>query len=239
LDGDPLTPLTTDVISAHDLWKIYCLGKIEYPALRGLSLTVKRGEFVALLGPSGSGKSTLLNLFGALDRPTRGQVLIDGVDISKLSDDRLAALRNEKLGFVFQTFNLLPYMSAEDNVEVPLIACNVGKNERKKIAQDLLKMVGLEGKEKNRPSELSGGQQQRVAVARALTNNPKIILADEPTGNLDSKSAEEIINILKNLNSEKGVSIVMVTHNPQLTMFCHRVLYLKDGQLEKEVVQNV
>ena len=230
---------TPDVITAHDLWKIYCLGKIEYPALRGLSLNVKRGEFVALVGPSGSGKSTLLNLFGALDRPTKGQVLIDGVDISKLNDDKLAMLRNEKLGFVFQTFNLLPYMSAADNVEVPLIARNVGSSERKKIAYELLKMVGLEGKEKNKPSELSGGQQQRVAVARALTNVPKIILADEPTGNLDSKSADEIISILKTLNKDKGVSIIMVTHNLQLTEHCNRVLYLKDGQLEKEVVQNV
>lgn len=229
---------TSDVIIAKDLWKVYKLGKIEYPALRGISLSVKRGEFVALVGPSGSGKSTLLNLFGALDRPTKGQVLIDGVDISKLSDDKLADLRNQKLGFVFQTFNLLPYISAAENVEVPLLTRSIGSKERRAKSTELLTLVGLSDKLKNKPSELSGGQQQRVAVARALANDPKIILADEPTGNLDSKSADEIINILQSLNRENGVSIVMVTHNLLLTEFCHRVLHLKDGQLEKEVVQH-
>jgi putative ABC transport system ATP-binding protein len=223
-----------DVIIAKNLWKTYRLGKIEYPALRGISLNIKKGEFVALVGPSGSGKSTLLNLFGALDRPTKGQVLIDGVDISKLTDDKLAALRNQKL---FQTFNLLPYISAVENVEVPLIARGMGSRERRIKSTELLTMVGLPDKLNNKPSELSGGQQQRVAVARSLANDPKIILADEPTGNLDSKSADEIINILVSLNREHGVSILMVTHNLLLTKFCHRVLYLKDGQLEKEEIQ--
>jgi putative ABC transport system ATP-binding protein len=228
-----------EVIVANDLWKIYRLGKIEYPALRGVSLKVKRGEFIALVGPSGSGKSTLLNLFGALDRPTKGQVLIDGVDISQLNDDKLAELRNRKLGFVFQTFNLLNYMSALDNVEVPLIAFGVSSNTREKKAQEVLSQVGLKGFELNKPSELSGGQQQRVAIARALTNDPKIILADEPTGNLDSKSAAEIIGILNTLNKKSGVTIIMVTHNLQLTQYCHRIWWLKDGMLEKEVEQNV
>jgi len=228
-----------EVIVANDLWKTYRLGKIDYPALRGISFKADRGEFIALVGPSGSGKSTLLNLFGALDRPTKGQVLIDGIDISKLSDDKLADLRNKKLGFIFQTFNLLAYMSAADNVEVPLIARGVSGKERREKALELLAMVGLKGFEKNRPSELSGGQQQRVAVARALMNEPKILLADEPTGNLDSKSANEIISILNTLNKKQGVTILMVTHNLQLTNYCHRVCYIKDGQLEKEIVQNV
>ena len=238
-NDDNLTVKNREVIVANDLWKIYKLGKIDYPALSGISLKVMRGEFIALVGPSGSGKSTLLNLFGALDRPTKGQVLIDGVDISKLSDNELAELRNTKLGFVFQTFNLLAYMTAVDNVEVPLLVRNISSSERRKKALQMLAIVGLEGRENNKPTELSGGQQQRVAVARALTNDPSIILADEPTGNLDSKSATEIINVLKMLNRDRGVSIVMVTHNLQLTTYCHRVWYMKDGQLEKEVVQNV
>ena len=231
--------MSQEVIVTKDLWKIYRLGKIDYPALRGVSISVNTGEFIALVGPSGSGKSTLLNLFGALDRPTRGQVLIDGVDISKLSDDRLAEIRNQKLGFVFQTFNLLIYINALDNVEVPLIAKGYSPKKRRDEALRLLKDVGLAGKEYNRPGELSGGQQQRVAVARALANNPKILLADEPTGNLDSKSANEIINVLRMLNRERGVSIVMVTHNLQLTEYCHKIWYMKDGQIEKEVEQNV
>jgi putative ABC transport system ATP-binding protein len=227
-----------EVIVANDLWKIYRLGKIEYPALRGVSLKVNRGEFIALVGPSGSGKSTLLNLFGALDRPTKGQVLIDGVDISRLSDNQLAELRNKKLSFVFQTFNLLAYMSAADNVEVPLIASGKPSRVRREKALEVLALVGLKGFELNKPSELSGGQQQRVAIARALTNDPKIILADEPTGNLDSKSAAEIIGILNTLNKNNGVTVIMVTHNLQLTKYCHRVWWLRDGVLEKEVVQN-
>ncbi|MEM2093868.1 MAG: ABC transporter ATP-binding protein [Candidatus Bathyarchaeia archaeon] len=227
-----------EVITAIDLWKIYRLGRIDYPALRGVTLSVYEGEYIALVGPSGSGKSTLLNLFGALDRPTKGVVLIDGADISKLSDDRLAELRNKKLGFVFQNFNLIPYMTAEDNVELPLMASNIGIRERKRKAREVLAMVGLEGRESSRPSELSGGQQQRVAVARALVNDPKIILADEPTGNLDSKSSEEIIEILRMLNMNYGVSIVMVTHNLELTRYCHRIWYLRDGKIEREVVQN-
>jgi putative ABC transport system ATP-binding protein len=226
------------VIVAIDLWKIYRLGKIEYPALRGVNMRVRRGEFVAVVGPSGSGKSTLLNLFGALDRPTRGKVIIDGVEISALRSDELADLRNKKLGFVFQTFNLIPYMSALDNVEVPMIASGLTPKERRVRAEELLALVGLKGFERNRPNELSGGQQQKVAIARALANDPQIILADEPTGNLDSKSADEVVEILHNLN-KRGVTIIMVTHNLNLIKYCHKVYWMKDGLVEKEVEQNV
>ncbi|MBC7113129.1 MAG: ABC transporter ATP-binding protein [Candidatus Methanomethyliales bacterium] len=201
-------------------------------------MRIRRGEFVAIVGPSGSGKSTLLNLFGALDRPTRGKVIIDGVEISALKGDELAKLRNKKLGFVFQTFNLIPYMSALDNVEVPMIASGLSPKERRTRAEELLALVGLKGFERNRPNELSGGQQQRVAIARALANDPQIILADEPTGNLDSKSADEVIEVLHNLNN-RGVTIIMVTHNLNLIKYCHRVLWMKDGLVEKEVEQNV
>ncbi|MEM3365248.1 MAG: ABC transporter ATP-binding protein [Candidatus Methanomethyliaceae archaeon] len=230
--------LSDCVIVAIDLWKIYRLGKVEYPALRGINMQIRRGEFVAVVGPSGSGKSTLLNLFGALDRPTRGKVIIDGVEISTLRSDQLAELRNKKLGFVFQTFNLIPYMSAIDNVEVPMVASGVSPRVRRARAMELLAMVGLKGFEKNRPNELSGGQQQRVAIARALANDPQILLADEPTGNLDSKSAAEVIEVLHNLN-KKGVTIIMVTHNLNLIRYCHRVLWMKDGLVEKEVEQSV
>ncbi|NHV61247.1 MAG: ABC transporter ATP-binding protein [Candidatus Verstraetearchaeota archaeon] len=201
-------------------------------------MRVRRGEFVAVVGPSGSGKSTLLNLFGALDRPTRGKVIIDGVEISALRSDELADLRNKKLGFVFQTFNLIPYMSALDNVEVPMIASGLTPKERKARAEELLALVGLKGFERNRPNELSGGQQQKVAIARALANDPQIILADEPTGNLDSKSADEVVEILHNLN-KRGVTIIMVTHNLNLIKYCHKVYWMKDGLVEKEVEQNV
>ena len=227
----------TDAIVAKDLWKIYHLGKVDYPALCGLSLKIKKGEFVAIVGPSGSGKSTLLNMFGALDRPTKGQVLIEGVDISRLSDNELAVLRNKKIGFVFQTFNLLPYISSLENIEVPLIAGGVAGPRRKQISQELLVEVGLKGFERNKPGELSGGQQQRVAIARALANEPEIIMADEPTGNLDSRSAFDVIEVLSSLNKNKNVTVVMVTHNIQLTEFCSRVIFMRDGLIEKEVKQ--
>jgi len=226
------------IIIAIDLWKIYKSGKIEYPALRGINMKIRRGEFIAIVGPSGSGKSTLLNLFGALDRPTKGKVIIDGIDISTLKSNELAEFRNKKIGFIFQTFNLIPYMSALDNIEVPMIASGISPKERKIRAKELLELVGLKGFERNRPSELSGGQQQRVAIARALINNPQIILADEPTGNLDSKSANEIIEILHNLN-KRGVTIILVTHNLNLIKYCNRVFWMKDGLIEKEVEQNV
>ncbi|RWX74306.1 MAG: ABC-type antimicrobial peptide transport system, ATPase component [Candidatus Methanosuratincola subterraneus] len=227
-----------EVMVAEDLWKVYRLGQIDYPALRGVSFSVKKGEYIAIVGPSGSGKSTLLNLMGALDRPTKGKMMIDGVEISKLNDKKLAELRNRKLGFVFQTFNLLSYMSAAENVETPLIAAGVPPEERRRRSYALLEMVGLKGFERNRPSMLSGGQQQRVAIARALANEPQIILADEPTGNLDSKSSHEIIEILRRLNEEKGVTIVMVTHNLELTSYCDKTWFFRDGKIEREEVRN-
>ena len=228
-----------EVIKAIDLVKIYRLGKIEFPALRGVNIAIKQGDFLAIAGPSGSGKSTLMNLFGALDRPTKGSVLIDGVDISTLNADGLAILRNRKLGFVFQTFNLLTYLNALQNVEVPLVAAGVPGLERIKKAKETLARVGLEGFERNRPTELSGGQQQRVAVARALINDPKIILADEPTGNLDSESSRNLMDIFHRLNSESGVSIIMVTHNLELTNYCNRVVMVRDGLIEREINNNV
>ncbi|MDI9645047.1 MAG: ABC transporter ATP-binding protein [Candidatus Verstraetearchaeota archaeon] len=225
---------SVEVMVAEDLWKVYRLGKIDYPALRGVSFSVRRGEYIAIVGPSGSGKSTLLNIMGALDRPTKGRMMIDGIEISRLNDRRLAELRNRKLGFVFQNFNLLSYMSAAENVETPLIASGVPPEERRRVAYELLEMVGLKGFERNRPTMLSGGQQQRVALARALANSPQIILADEPTGNLDSKSSREIIELLRRLNREKGVTIIMVTHNFELTSYCDRIWFFRDGRIERE-----
>lgn len=213
------------------------MGRLEYAALQGVNLKASLGEFIAIVGPSGSGKSTLLNLIGALDRPSKGNVWIDGTNISSLNDNKLAELRSRKIGFIFQTFNLLSYMSASDNVEVPLIAGGLSPQERTARSYELLAMVGLKGFEKNTPSMLSGGQQQRVAIARALANRPPILLADEPTGNLDSKSAAEVMEILKKLNSG-GATIIMVTHNMELTKFCNRVWYMLDGRMEKEVVRN-
>ncbi|RLE50417.1 MAG: ABC transporter ATP-binding protein [Candidatus Methanomethylicota archaeon] len=225
-----------EVIKTIDLWKVYKLGKVEYAALRGVNLAVKRGEMIAVVGPSGSGKSTLLNLIGALDRPTKGQVFIDGVDISRLKSKELAELRNKKIGFVFQMFNLIPYMTALENVEVPMIASGIPPKERRERAMQLLEAVGLAARANNKPSELSGGEQQRVAIARALANSPSIVLADEPTGNLDSKSAWDVVNLLKKINEERNVTIVIVTHNLEITSVCNRVVYLRDGMIEREVV---
>ncbi len=226
------------VIKTVDLQKIYSLGKIDFPALKGVNIDIKQGEFVAIVGPSGSGKSTLLNLFGALDRPTKGSVFIDGIDISKLGENDLADVRNKKMGFVFQTFNLLLYLNSLQNIEVPLVAANIPSLERLRKASETLERVGLKGYERNRPTELSGGQQQRVAVARALVNDPKIILADEPTGNLDSESSRNLIEVFHKLNSESGVTIIMVTHNLDLTNYCNRVIMVRDGLIEKEVYKN-
>ena len=226
------------VIKTVDLQKIYSLGKIDYPALRGVNIDIKQGEFVAIVGPSGSGKSTLLNLFGALDRPTKGNVFIDGIDISKLSENDLASVRNKKMGFVFQTFNLLNYLNSIQNIEVPLVAANIPSPVRLRKAVETLERVGLKGYERNRPTELSGGQQQRVAVARALVNDPKIILADEPTGNLDSESSRNLIEVFHKLNSESGVTIIMVTHNLDLTNYCNRVIMVRDGLIEREVYKD-
>ncbi len=222
------------VVEAIDLKKTYMLGKVPVEALRGINLTVQKGDFVSILGPSGSGKSTLLNLIGALDRPTSGTLLVDGVDVSKLNDNQLANLRL-KVGFVFQFFNLIPRFTAKDNVELSMQIANKSSAERSKRAEELLETVGLKDRMKHKPAELSGGQQQRVAIARALANNPSFLLLDEPTGNIDSKTAGEVLDIVKSLN-QKGVTIIMVTHDQRLAREAKRTLEMMDGVITAERV---
>ena len=223
------------VVEAVDLKKTYMLGKVPVEALRGVNLKVETGDFLAILGPSGSGKSTLLNLVGALDKPTSGKLLIDGVDISILSDNQLSDLRR-RVGFVFQFFNLIPRLNARDNIELSLSIAGVGKAERRKRARELLETVGLKDRIKHKPAELSGGQQQRVAIARALANNPKFLLMDEPTGNIDSKTAREIMKLVKNLNIEQGVTTIMVTHDQRLAKEAKHTVQMFDGVIKSVVV---
>jgi putative ABC transport system ATP-binding protein len=226
---------TVPVVEATKVTKTYMLGKVPVEALRGVNLKVESGDFVAILGPSGSGKSTMLNLIGALDKPTSGSLLIDGVDISKLNDNQLAELRL-KIGFVFQFFNLIPRLTAKDNVELSMSIANMSKAERKKHAIELLEKVGLKDRVNHKPAELSGGQQQRVAIARALANNPKFLLLDEPTGNVDSKTASEVLTLIKKLNVENKVSIIMVTHDQHLAREANRTVQMFDGEITSEVV---
>ena len=216
------------VVKVSDVRKTYRMGEIEVHALQGINLLVSKGEFLSIMGPSGCGKSTMMHILGCLDRPTSGHVLLDGVDVDELDDNSLAGIRNNKVGFVFQTFNLLPKLNAIENVELPLIYAGVRLEERRKRALELLEIVGLKDRATHKPSELSGGQSQRVAVARALINNPSMILADEPTGNLDSKSGEEIIHLFTELNS-RGNTIIMVTHDQDIANHGKRIVRLKDG----------
>ena len=225
----------TVLVEAVELKKTYMLGKIPVEAVRGVNMKVEAGDFVSILGPSGSGKSTMLNLIGALDKPTSGTLLIDGVDISKLNDNQLTDLR-KRIGFVFQFFNLIPRLTALGNVELAMSIADVGTSERRQRAEDLLEKVGLRERINHKPAELSGGQQQRVAIARALANNPKFLLLDEPTGNIDSKTAAEVVGLLKKLNVENHVSIIMVTHDQHLAREARRTLQMFDGLLSSEVV---
>jgi putative ABC transport system ATP-binding protein len=223
------------IVEAVNLRKTYMLGKVPVEALRGVNLKVESGDFLAVLGPSGSGKSTLLNLIGALDKPTEGKMLIGGVDISTLSDNQLADLRRN-IGFVFQFFNLIPRFTAIANVELSMSIADMDKAERRKHAEDLLGTVGLKERMNHKPAELSGGEQQRVAIARALANNPKFLLMDEPTGNIDSKTANEIMQLIKGLNEEKGVTIIMVTHDQRLAAQTKRTVQMFDGVITDEAV---
>ena len=225
---------TAPVVEAVDLKKTYMLGKIPVEALRGVNLRVESGDFLSILGPSGSGKSTLLNLIGALDKPTAGKLSIDGVDVSTLNDNQLAELRL-RIGFVFQFFNLIPRFTAKDNVELAMSIKGRNKSERTKRAQELLETVGLKDRINHKPAELSGGQQQRVAIARALANDPRFLLMDEPTGNIDSKTAREVLNLIKKIN-EDGVTIVMVTHDQRLALEAKRKVQMFDGVITSDLV---
>jgi putative ABC transport system ATP-binding protein len=225
--------VTDWVVDARDLTKVYQMGEVEVHALRGLSIKIARGEVVSIMGPSGSGKSTLMNMLGCLDRPTTGEYYLDGESVPELEDDQLADIRNRKVGFIFQTFNLLPRATATANVELPLRYSGVS-NGRAQRARAALEAVGLGDRLDHRPNELSGGQQQRVAIARALVNNPAIIMADEPTGNLDSKSGEEIMKLLQGLNKDSGVTLIIVTHDPEIAKQTQRVVTIRDGKIEEK-----
>ena len=217
----------------QNITKSYFLGEMAVPVLLGINLTVKAGEFVSIMGPSGSGKSTLMNIMGCLDRPSGGSYMIDGTEVARMDDDQLAQIRNRKIGFVFQNFNLLPRINARDNVALPMIYSGIPRAQRERIANDALKMVGLADRGQHRPNELSGGQRQRVAIARALVNNPAIILADEPTGNLDSRAGEEIMAIFQQLVAA-GRTVVLVTHESEIAAHTRRIIYLKDGCIRED-----
>lgn len=222
------------VIAVQGVTKVYAMGDIEVQALRGVDVEIWPGEMVAVMGPSGSGKSTLMNVIGCLDVPTEGTYKLDGVDVSKLKDSQLAEIRCRKIGFVFQSFNLLPRTTARANVELPLIYAGIGGRQRRKRAEEMLRLVGLGERLDHKANELSGGQQQRVAIARALTNDPAMILADEPTGNLDTKTSIEIMELFQRLNREQGITIVFVTHEPEIATYCQRIIHVRDGVVERD-----
>jgi putative ABC transport system ATP-binding protein len=222
------------LIETVDLWKTYVMGTEEIHALRGVSISIESGEYVAIMGPSGSGKSTLMNLIGCLDTPSKGSYLLNGKQVSQMNDNELARIRNEEIGFVFQTFNLLPRATALHNVELPLVYAGVQAKERQERAKQALQKVELGDRLTHRPNELSGGQRQRVAIARALVNNPSILLADEPTGNLDSKTGNEIMALFERLH-KSGNTIVLVTHEPDVAAFAYRAIHIRDGQVENDV----
>ncbi|HEV2828073.1 MAG TPA: ABC transporter ATP-binding protein [Pyrinomonadaceae bacterium] len=227
-------PEARRVIELEHIHKTYTMGDVDVHALRGVSLTVREGEFVAIMGASGSGKSTTMNIIGCLDRPTRGRYILDGEDVSEMSKDERADIRCQKIGFVFQGFNLLSRTSALENVELPMLYAGIETSERKQRAMDALAAVGLSGREQNHPNQLSGGQQQRVAVARALVNDPALILADEPTGNLDSRTSVEVMEIFQRLNRERGITLILVTHEPDIAEYAGRVIVFKDGKIKRD-----
>jgi putative ABC transport system ATP-binding protein len=228
-------PNVSTIVQAVDLKKTYMLGKVPVDALRGVNLTVEKGDFLAILGPSGSGKSTLLNLIGALDKPTDGKLFIEGVDVATLGDNQLADIRR-RIGFVFQFFNLIPRFTARQNVELSMAIAGLNKDERKKRSQEFLETVGLKDRMNHKPTELSGGEQQRVAIARALANNPSFLLMDEPTGNIDSKNANEIIQLVKRINQERSVTVIMVTHDQGLAAEAKRTVRMFDGLIVEDTV---
>ena len=227
-------PQGRPVIELDHIHKTYTMGDVAVHALRGISLTIKEGEFVAIMGASGSGKSTTMNIIGCLDRPTRGTYILDGLDVSEMSKDDRADIRCQKIGFIFQGFNLLSRTSALENVELPMLYLGVSAAERDRRAREAIAAVGLAGREQNHPNQLSGGQQQRVAVARALVNDPALILADEPTGNLDSRTSVEVMEIFQRLNRERGITLVLVTHEPDIAQYAQRVVVFKDGKIRKD-----
>jgi putative ABC transport system ATP-binding protein len=227
-------PEARPVIQLDHIHKTYTMGDVNVHALRGVSLTIREGEFVAIMGASGSGKSTTMNIIGCLDRPTKGTYILDGQDVSEMSKDQRADIRCEKIGFVFQGFNLLSRTSALENVELPMLYAGLESGERHRRAMDALAAVGLAGREQNHPNQLSGGQQQRVAVARSLVNNPALILADEPTGNLDSRTSVEVMEIFQRLNRERGITLVLVTHEPDIAQYAQRVVVFKDGKIKRD-----
>jgi len=229
--------MADSLIEVRDVWKIYELGDVAVHALRGVSVDIGAGEFVAVIGASGSGKSTFMNIIGCLDRPTRGLYRLAGTDVSTLSADERASIRNRQLGFVFQNFNLIPRTSAIENVELPLFYGDVPLSEQRQRAREALAAVGLSGREEHLPSQLSGGQQQRVAIARALVTRPRVLLADEPTGNLDTQTSEEILEIVRRLNEEQGLTIVLVTHEPDIAAYAQRVLTFRDGLVVSDARQ--
>jgi putative ABC transport system ATP-binding protein len=223
--------MTKWVVEAKDITKVYQMGEIEVHALRGLSVNIAPGEILSIMGPSGSGKSTLMNILGCLDRPTAGEYQLNGESVATLNDDQLAEIRNKGVGFVFQSFNLLPRATALANVELPMRYAVLNGRNRKQVAIEALEAVGLGDRIHHRPNELSGGQMQRVAIARALVNNPAIIMADEPTGNLDTQSGEEIMTLLKNLNKDRGTTLIIVTHDPEIAGLTNRVISIRDGRI--------
>ena len=219
------------LIRTEEIIKVYRLGEIDLKALNGVTTSIDKGEFVSIMGPSGSGKSTFMNILGCLDRPTEGRYILDGIDVSAFSRDELARIRNEKIGFVFQGFNLLRRTTALENVELPMVYSGVSQKERRERAREALNKVGLSGREDHYPNQLSGGQQQRVAIARALVNNASIILADEPTGNLDTKSSKEIMEIFTRLNEDSGITLIVVTHEPDIARYSRRIIKFLDGMI--------